>query len=609
MSDKASELEYTEPEADSEASAKVEIDGQRRDLPEQEKRFAEASNSNEPRETNAAAKMATGILGTIKEFSLTEDWQMWTERLEQYFVANSISDKKQKVAVLLTLIGSEAYDLLRSLCTPTKPAEKSFEELTEVMKNHLQPKPSEIAERYKFKECGQKEGEDVKVFVAELKKLTTYCNLAENLEEHIIDQFVWGLKSEAIKKRLLGEKTLTYKSALETAISMEAASRDVAAMTSTKPSGSSSLNYVTDGQQQRGGSVSSGGCKVNFADTCYCCGIAGHRANVCRFKAYKCNLCQKPGHLAKVCKSKSENKVKNDLNNSNKNANNSANPKNVNNDPQRKEKHNYLEEFTGSGSDFDSLYHIVDDDECNPITNAEPLIVDLEVEGKKIEFEVDTGSPISAISLDVFKKENLEDIVLRNSERRFKSYTGKIMIPIGTFEANVKFENQSKQLELFVLPGNSPPIMGRAWLPHLNITKLLKLTESNSIKNIDYAQDNELQGILEEFKNVFSPGIGTYTKRKMKIILKDNAKPVFCKSRPVPYALRSETEDELNRLIKEGIIEPVERSDWATPIVPVLKGNEAREVGICGAYNITVNPNIKIDRHPIPRVQDLIVGI
>ena len=46
----------------------------------------------------------------------------------------------------------------------------------------------------------------------------------------------------------------------------------------------------------------------------------------------------------------------------------------------------------------------------------------------------------------------------------------------------------------------------------------------------------------------------------------------FYKTRTVPFALRDKVEADLDRLLKEDIIEPMRISDWAAPIVPVPKG-------------------------------------
>lgn len=74
------------------------------------------------------------------------DWVMHTDWTEQFFVVNRITDDAKKVAVLLTVIGETVYALVRNLLAPAKPAEKSFDVLVKVMKDHLKPKPLVIAE-------------------------------------------------------------------------------------------------------------------------------------------------------------------------------------------------------------------------------------------------------------------------------------------------------------------------------------------------------------------------------------------------------------------------------------------------------------------------------
>ena len=74
--------------------------------------------------------------------------------------------------------------------------------------------------------------------------------------------------------------------------------------------------------------------------------------------------------------------------------------------------------------------------------------------------------------------------------------------------------------------------------------------------------------------------------------------------RSVPYSLRDKVEKELTRLQEQGTLEPVEMAEWAAPIVLVLKANKMK-VKICGDFRVTVNPVLKLDSYPIPKVEDL----
>ena len=75
-------------------------------------------------------------------------------------------------------------------------------------------------------------------------------------------------------------------------------------------------------------------------------------------------------------------------------------------------------------------------------------------------------------------------------------------------------------------------------------------------------------------------------------------------STSVPFALLDKVEQELELLQKQGTLEPVDISDWAAPIVVVLK-KDCKSVRICGDFSVTVNPVSKLDRYPIPKVEDL----
>ena len=64
---------------------------------------------------------------------------------------------------------------------------------------------------------------------------------------------------------------------------------------------------------------------------------------------------------------------------------------------------------------------------------------------------------------------------------------------------------------------------------------------------------------------------GSYASVHAKIQVDPQAEPRFCRARSVPYALFNKVNPELDRLQKASIFESVEFSDWAAPIVPLLK--------------------------------------
>ena len=75
------------------------------------------------------------------------------------------------------------------------------------------------------------------------------------------------------------------------------------------------------------------------------------------------------------------------------------------------------------------------------------------------------------------------------------------------------------------------------------------------------------------------------------------------KARYVPLTIREKVEAELERMAATSVIKTVCFSEWASPIVPVLKRNG--QVRICGDFKQTVNPVLQIDKYPIPNIEDL----
>ena len=78
--------------------------------------------------------------GRLEEFSPEKETiSNYIERVELFFQANGIANGK-KVPVFLSAAGGNIYALLRNLLSPTKPQDKSFDELAAELKKHYEPK-------------------------------------------------------------------------------------------------------------------------------------------------------------------------------------------------------------------------------------------------------------------------------------------------------------------------------------------------------------------------------------------------------------------------------------------------------------------------------------
>ena len=140
-----------------------------------------------------------------------------------------------------------------------------------------------------------------------------------------------------------------------------------------------------------------------------------------------------------------------------------------------------------------------------------------------------------------------------------------------------------------VLQGQGPSLFGRNWLESV----CLDWREIHSVVM------SSLQEVLDCHQPVFQPGLS-----KMRGV---EAKPHYYRPRSVPYALTGTIEEEQERLVEEGTLEPIETANWAAPIVPVLKSNK-KSIRISDYFCLTVNPLAKLDNYPIPKVEDLSQG-
>ena len=124
------------------------------------------------------------------------------------------------------------------------------------------------------------------------------------------------------------------------------------------------------------------------------------------------------------------------------------------------------------------------------------------------------------------------------------------------------------------------------------------VTRSNPIGFRD-----KIAALSSKYSDVFKTGLGRCKKVKVPVRLKPGSTPSFSKPRVVPFSRRQAVKEELDRLVKAGVLEHVDFSDYAAPIVAVSKPNG--RVRICGDFKM-LNQQISIDQHPLPSLEELL---
>ncbi|KAL7307756.1 hypothetical protein TKK_0000428 [Trichogramma kaykai] len=226
----------------------------------------------------------------------------------------------------------------------------------------------------------------------------------------------------------------------------------------------------------------------------------------------------------------------------------------------------------------------------------------VKVNGKIVVFEIDTGTYETVISKktkdSVFKNVNVTKV-----NKQLYCYDERAIKPLGSLEnLRVFLDGKDYELSCFVFEGTGPPLIGRRWLATFGLWPLKEFAKSSIFKI------NEIEkSIVDEFSTLFGNSPGCFNMGKLRIHVKENTKPVALKTRHVPYAMKVLIERELDRLQTSGHIMPVEVSEWATPIVPIVKKDGT--VRICGDFKLTLNPSVIINKNPLPRIEDIFAAM
>ena len=236
-----------------------------------------------------------------------------------------------------------------------------------------------------------------------------------------------------------------------------------------------------------------------------------------------------------------------------------------------------------------------DIEQVNSVKSVKPYYAEMSIEGKSIKMEVDTGASRTTISEHVYETQ-FKHVQLRPTDVLLRSYTGDVVPIIGELSVNVCHEEQKHKLNLLVVRGKCPSLLGRDWLGEIRL----------NWANVFIVSGNDVNTMLKRYCDVFVPDSKGIQGLRAHVKVKTDVQPVYQKPRPVPYALLQKVDEEYDRLIANNILYPVDYSHWGTPVVCVQKADG--EIRICGDYK-QVNQRITSDGYKLPNIQDLLAKL
>ncbi|XP_064469674.1 uncharacterized protein LOC135384402 [Ornithodoros turicata] len=502
----------------------------------------------------------------------------WRRMFENYLdcVTDATLSSKRKKALLLHALGKEGQRIFFTLPVPQVTASPSTDKKEEASDPYaeaiatLEARYAEtfnvIAERRKFRRRSQLPGEMIDEFVTPLRGLAATCNFGSTLEEIIRDQLVENASLPQVRERLMMEgSSLTLERALTLAKFIEQSNNEVQLMRGDTPV----VQRLTKAKgKQRSKPPST--LKRNFAGkACYRCGSTTHLANstTCPARDKECRRCKKRGRFASVCRS----------------AAGSA---------------NQIQVQDSLGQKFG-----LPDLSCTTVLELGPphknaIYITVTVNKKDIRFVVDTGSSVTILSRDLYEAHFAADCKLEGTSISLHNYSKQRIPVLGSFFATVTYGSRTSRLLLYVVPEGTA-LLGLDGLAALGISidepTLQCLRTSLNPAN--------LQDLLETFAHLFSPGLGLAKDYTHRVKTRNDVAPVRAKLRRLPFALREEVTQKLDRLLKMDVIEPVTASEWISPIVVARKKD--------GKLRLCVDlrgPNkaVVVDAFPLPTIDELL---
>ena len=466
-------------------------------------------------------------------------WTHWKRMFTAYLT--SIDTPTKPINKLDHLISSISHNLFELI-----EESSDYEAAIKVLDRTFNKEINLLFARHILLTRKQKDGESIQEYVNALRNLSKPCKFTpvdanQCKEEYIRDSFVSGLLNNDTKRKILESSKTKLEEIITLAQIYEDAKNNASSFGAAPNVTCSVISEETSNEENTSASMRRYPSKT---PSCGWCGHDRHPKAKCPARDSECGKCGAIGHWARVCRSKT----------------------------------NINTKKAASASVYPVLASISKIPEC-----LLPSTTTVGLKGKDVRALWDTGSAENYIDRETAKQFQLEifpesgEVAMANTSQHTKT-AGFVRVKL-------------------TVNGKTYPNTKLTLLPHACVPIILGISFLNQHQEITIKYAGNKPPIIT--------ALGTLTVDPPSLFdnLTADCHPIATKSRRYCASDRAFIRSEVDRLLKEGIIEK-SNSPWRAQPFVTGGGNQKKRLVI--DYSETINRFTLLDAYPLPRIDDMI---
>lgn len=456
--------------------------------------------------------------------NISENWKLFKQKWMNYSVISNLQahGMPYQVALLLHTLGDAGLKVFNGFQFDTAEEHRTVNEIFVKFDTFAVGEVNETYERFIFNRRDQNENEPFESFLTSIRNLFKTCNYCIDCGDSILrDRIVLGIRDSATQATLMKERRLTLANCIDICKTAENASVHTKTLRKEEV-----INKVYSSKKKKNFDNSPRG----KTKECKFCGKSHVlKKELCPAWGKTCSNCKGKNHFARKCNG-----------GTGESSNSQKAVHNINNSDTDSEK-----EWINSIKD---------------IMKQKDIKCRMKLNKKMVVFQVDTGASINLLPVKYTTN-------YTSAPTKLRMWNNTELTSLGTYETTLRNPKtkEAHKTVFTVVKEDLLPIIGLKTAQEFDLIHV-----NNDAMDRCNAVDVKKSDPIAEFPEVFDDKIGTLSGLvSFKV---NDTPPVTMPARRIPLSLRPQLKEELDSLVKKGVLLPVnEPTPWVSQMAVVKK--------------------------------------